>query len=108
MRRLFYAVAALSLLAVSCGKDDEIMDKVDVPDRGLIRYINRSMDQYDFYLDDTKMGNMYGGDTIRIPNVTAGTHQVKAIQTSNLIGAATQRQQVVIVYKDSVSTFIYP
>lgn len=84
------------------------MDKVDVPYRGQIRYINRSADQYDFYLDNTKMGNMYGGDTIRIPNVTVGAHEVKAIQISNLTGSPTLRQEKIFVFKDSVAIFIYP
>ncbi len=84
------------------------MDKVDVPDRGQVRFINISPDLYDFYLDNNKMGNIYGNDTVVIPNVQTGSRLVKAIQTSNINGTALLRQQTLIVYKDSVSTFIFP
>lgn len=108
MRRVLYAVAALSLFAVSCNKEDEIMDKVNVPDRGEIRFINISTDLYDYYLNETKMGNIYGNDTIFVRNIAVGAHRVKAIQTSNIGTSPQLRQEQVVVYKDSVTTFIFP
>jgi hypothetical protein len=105
---VLYAVAALSLFALSCNKDDEVMDKVDVPDRGRIRFINISGDLYDYYVDNTKIGDIYGRDTIIVPNLTVGVHRVKAIQTSNLAGAPQLRQEDKTVIKDSVVTFIFP
>ncbi len=109
MKRVLYAVAALSLFAVSCNKDEEVMDKVGVPDRGQIRFINVSGDLYDYYLDNTKIGDIYGGDTITVPNITVGTHQVRAIQTRNIVnGVPMFRQENKTVIKDSVATFIFP
>jgi hypothetical protein len=109
MRRLLYVFAALSVTALSCSKEDEIMDKVDVPDRGQIRYINVSKNPYDIYLDGTKMGSMYGGDSVVIRNVMTGPRRVKVVQTDNIINKADAvKDQSIDVLKDSVVNFYYP
>jgi len=108
MRRVLYVFAALSITVLSCTKEDQIMDKVDVPDRGRVRYINVSKDPYDIYLDGTKMGSTYGGDTVTIRNVLTGARNVKAIQTDNIVTSAIVKDQIVLVLKDSVANFFFP
>ena len=107
MRRTLYAIAALALIiTAACNKEHE--DINNVPDKGTIRFINKSADLYDFYLDDARFGNLYGDDTAIVNSVGTGSHRVKAIQAANIVGAPTLRELVVIVKKDSVVTFTFP
>ena len=108
MRRTLYAIAALVLIAVTaCNKEDE--DINNVPEKGAVRFKNTSNDRYDFYLDGTKFGDMYGQDSTTFPYIVIGSHIVKAVQTGNVVGGAPiVRQQVVIVRKDSVAIFSFP
>lgn len=106
MRRTLYAIAALALItAVSCNKDEDIDN---VPDKGAVRFVNRSgSEHYDIYLDDYKYGNLYGDDSAFYPNITAGIHRVKA-QQIDVVGTGKLFQQQVWIQKDSVYTFQFP
>ena len=108
MRRTLYAIAALALIiSASCNKNaDE--DINNVPDRGSLRFKNTSADQYRIYLDDFVYGSLYGGDSATYPDITAGSHRVKAEQIANIVGTPTLKQQVIIVRKDSVAVFSFP
>jgi hypothetical protein len=105
MKRTLFA-AAIALISLAGCKKDEVIDKI--PDVGTILYINTSLDEYDFYLDDQKFGYLYGGDSARYTGVTTGAHRVKAIQKANIVLTPTIKQQVVIVVKDSVVNFVFP
>ena len=103
----------MALLAVigmgACKKDD---DDPSVPstlvDKGSIKFKNNSGDLYDIYVDDARYGQLYGGASSTYPNITIGDHRVKAVQIEHINGTPTLRQQIVIVYKDSVTTFAFP
>ncbi len=107
MRRILYAIAALILFtAVACNKKDEDID--NVPDKGSIRFINVSDDQYNIYLDDFLYGNLYGHDSATFPEIVTGAHRVKAEQIGNVVGTPILRQQLLIVDKDTVVSFTFP
>lgn len=107
MRRTLYAIASLAIISiVACNKKDEDID--NVPDKGGIRFINRSADLYDIYLDEFHYGELYGDDTSIYYKIITGTHRVMARQKANIIDTPKLRQQIIIIYKDSVSTFIFP
>ena len=109
MRRTLFAIAALALLFTACNKTDE--DINNVPDKGIVRFKNTSgtrADLYRIFLDDFKYGELFGGDSASFPNITAGSHRVKAEQIGNVVGTAKLLQQVIIVRKDSVAIFSFP
>jgi hypothetical protein len=105
MKRTLFA-AAIAVISLAGCKKDEVIDRI--PDVGTIRYINVSSDEYDFYLDDQKFGNLFGGDTARYGGVTTGAHRVKAIQKANIVISPIIKQQVVQVPKDTVVDFVFP
>ena len=109
MRRTLFAIAALALIFSACNKKDE--DINNVPDKGALRFKNTSgtrADLFRIYLDDFKYGELFGGDSATFPNITAGSHRVKAEQIGNITDSARLRQQVIIVRKDSVAIFSFP
>jgi hypothetical protein len=63
---------------------------------------------YDIYLDDAYYGNLYGGDTVLFPNISTGSHRVRARQIEHISVTPKERAVVVIVYKDSTTTFVFP
>ena len=111
MKRTLFALAALAVISLgACKKDEDNFDTVrnNVPDSGTLRFKNLSNDLYDFYLDDVKYGDLYGGDSADFRNITAVGHRVKAIQRSNIVGNPILRQQTVFVKKDTVTVFQFP
>ena len=106
MRRTLFAAAIALISLAGCKKDDEVIDKI--PDTGAVLFINTSTDEYDFYLDDQKFGNLFGGDSARYTGVTTGAHRVKAIHVNPPMTNPTLRQQVIQVQKDSTAIFAFP
>jgi hypothetical protein len=111
MSKTLLAAALLVFIGLgACKKDDD--DNPNIPanylDKGFLKYQNNSGDKYDIYLDDARYGSLYGGASTTYPNITAGTHRVKAIQVEHINGAAIERAQTVFILKDSTATFIFP
>ena len=110
MRRTLYALAALALAtaAVSgCKKDDESEIRA-APKYGAIRFKNMSADLYDIFIDNNRMGNLYGGDSATYYNITPAPHTVSAKQTANIVGSPTYRSYTVYLKADSLATFSFP
>ncbi len=111
MSKTLLAAALLAVIGFgACKKDDT--DDTGKPsnfiEKGSLRYINKSSDLYDIYLDDARYGNLYGDDTATYPGISTGFHRVKALQIEHVSGTPTVRQQNIYVIKDSVVTFIFP
>lgn len=107
MRRTLYALAALTIFTLaSCTKNED--DAPFVSTTGSLQYINTSTDKYDIYLDDVKYGYLFGGDSSTYPGIGQGSHRVKVIQSANIVGTATLRQQIVYVVADSLTTYRFP
>ena len=111
MSKTLLAAALLAVIGFgACKKDDT--DDTGKPsnfiEKGSIRYINKSGDLYDIYLDDARYGNLYGDDTATYPGISEGFHRVKALQVVPAGSTATSREQNINVFKDSVVTFIFP
>jgi hypothetical protein len=111
MSKTLLAAMLLAIVGLSACKQNDADDS-PVPSnyvkKGSIKFQNNSGDVYDIYLDDARYGNLYGGTSSTYPNIPIGDHRVKAVQTSNISGTPKLRQQIIIVYKDSVSTFAFP
>lgn len=110
MSKTLLVAALLAIISLgACNKDD--VDPA-IPnsfvDKGTIRFQNNSGDLYDIYLDDARYGSLYGHATSDYPKIPVGDHRVKAVQTEHISGTATLRQQIVVVYKDTVTTFSFP
>ncbi|MEO6834139.1 MAG: hypothetical protein ABI378_15650 [Chitinophagaceae bacterium] len=107
MRRTLYALAALTIFTLaSCTKNED--DPPIVPTTGSLRYVNTSADRYDIYLDDVKYGYLFGGDSSTYPNISQGAHRIKVIQSANIVGTPTLRQQIIDVVADSVTIYRFP
>lgn len=111
MSRTLLAVALLAVIGFgACKKDDD--DDPTIPsnyiNKGRIKYQNNSGDLYDIYMDNTRYGSLYGGDTVSFPNIATGAHRVRALQVEHISGTPTERAMVVNVYKDSTTTFVFP
>ena len=108
MKRTLYVIAALALITfAACKKDDEPASAA-APDRGSIRFTNTSNDLYDIFLDGNRLGDIYGGYSAVYNGLGTGFHAVSVVQTGNVMGTPTRRQQQVIVYKDSIAKFSFP
>ncbi len=111
MSKTLLAAALLAIIGLGACKpadEDDMGRPTNYLEKGALRFKNSSTDLYDIYLDDARYGNLYGGDSSTYPNITVGTHRVKAIQTEHVMGTAILRQQIVIVAKDTVTTFVFP
>lgn len=106
MRRTLFAIAGLALVTLAACTKEEDIDKI--PDRGSVRYINRSANLYRIFLDDQPYGELYGDDTALYPKVIIGAHRVKALQIADIVDTPKLRQETVVVQKDSVATFVFP
>jgi len=110
MSKTLLAAALFALIGLgACKKED---DNPDIPgnylDKGAITFQNTSADLYDIYLDDARYGDLYGGKSATYPNITAGIHRVKAVQTEHISGSPLVRQENIWVIKDSVAVFAFP
>jgi len=107
MRRTLYSLAVLAVITLgACNKNDDLTQTL--PAVGFLKFNNLSADQYDYYLDDVRLGSLYGGQAITVNNVSASDHRVKALQTANITGTPTLRQLIIFVKKDSTATFSFP
>ncbi|MBS1615483.1 MAG: hypothetical protein JST06_05130 [Bacteroidetes bacterium] len=110
MSKSIFAAALFALIALgACKKND---DNPDFPanylEKGALTFKNNSADLYDIYLDNARYGNLYGGDSSTYPNITAGVHQVKAIQVEHISGTPILRQMNILIVKDSTTRFEFP
>jgi hypothetical protein len=110
MSKTLLAAAILAIIGISACKKEDVDPTVPnyYVDKGYIKFQNNSPDLYDIYLDDAHYGDIYGGDTAVYPRIPIGGHRVKAVQKEHVNGTAILRQQTIIVYKDSVTTFAFP
>ncbi len=110
MTKTLLAAAILAIIGISACKKDDVDPSVPsyYVDKGSIKFQNNSGDLYDIYYDDYHYGDIYGGDTAVYPKIPVGAHRVKAVQKEHINGTAILKQQTIIVYKDSVTTFAFP
>ncbi len=112
MSKTILAAALLAIIGLSaCKKDDDVDTgkPTNYIEKGALRYINKSADLYDIYLDDARYGNLYGDDTATYPNITEGFHRVKVVQIEHVQDSKPiLRQQNIIVVRDTVVTFVFP
>lgn len=110
MSKTLLAAALFAIIGLGACKQEEVDPVVPSTyvDKGTIKFQNNSNDLYDIYLDDARYGNLYGGASSSYPKIPVGDHRVKAIQIEHISGTATFREQRVLVFKDSVTTFAFP
>lgn len=111
MSKTLLAAALLVFVGLgACKKDDDDNPKIpsNYLQKGYLKYQNNSGDLYKIYLDDALYGSIYGGDTARYPNITVGSHRVRAEQVEHISGSPIVRAQTVFIYEDSTTTFVFP
>ncbi len=87
----------------ACNKDEETSKPT-----GSIRYTNTSGDFYNIYLDGGAYGQVSPNSSQLVPNITADSHTVRAVQANNFSQKPISKENRIKVIQSQETLFTFP
>jgi hypothetical protein len=103
MKKTALVLALCATGFFACNKEDEASKPT-----GSIRYTNTSGDVYNIYLDGGAYGQVRPNSSHLVPNITADSHTVRAVQANNFSQKPISKENRIQVVQSQETLFTFP